>query len=112
MRFKCPDCDALMTEPTQDEPAQCLACGFKSAIFAANMRPLPPLDLNAPLPGPIMQDHIAEQYEALARDVKSGAAFRRGLTGQQLGLSIPAWNREIRCDCCGGNYNADGTKKA
>lgn len=41
-----------------------------------------------------------------------GRALRRGVSTQQLGCSIPVWNRPLKCDCCGTSYNADGTKKA
>ena len=41
-----------------------------------------------------------------------GRALRRGAIGSQIELSIPVWNRGLKCDCCGGTYNADGTKAA
>jgi hypothetical protein len=40
-----------------------------------------------------------------------GRALRRGMTGQSIELSIPVWNRGLKCDACGKTYNADGTAK-
>lgn len=40
-----------------------------------------------------------------------GRALRRGFTGQHLQLSIPVWNRPLKCDACGKSYDARGIAK-
>lgn len=41
-----------------------------------------------------------------------GRLAGRGILSRAVGLSIPVWNKELRCDACGFEYNADRTRKA
>ena len=63
MSFKCPKCGSILKAGLSDNPMQCPNCGWESALIV-------PRNVSV-----IMQEHVHEQYEALARDVKSGAAF-------------------------------------
>jgi hypothetical protein len=62
VKIKCPECGGDLAPRPNNQPMQCRACGWESAIVV-------------PYVGPIMQEHVAEQFEALSRDIKSGAAF-------------------------------------